>query len=744
MRPLKCVTTMPDNVRAKLSRRQFLVGASGISFSFVLPMTGLMKSALAADNNEFVTAWVKIDTDNVITIMSPAAELGQGSMTAIPMIFAEEFDADWNDVRIEFSPANDGIFKNPTNWVHGIMLTLGSSAVSGYYDNVRLYGAQARKILLSTVASHWNLPIEELTTEPSVVIHKATSRRFLYGEIAALVNPSKSLPEITEGDLKTIDDFRIIGSELPRYDIPEKVTGTAQYSIDVDLPEMVFATVTHCPVRGSSPVRIKNEKEIVKRRNILKVVTLPDAVAIVARTYEAAYLAEKILDVEWNSVTKLDNYSDAKGLEEHLRLVRDTSLKGSPVQEQGDVNKALTNAAKTYQAEYLSDYLYHAQLEPLNAVANVRADGKSAEVWVGTQAPTHCVRSVANELGIAVNEIKLHRTYLGGGFGRRGAQDHDYVIDAVQLSREMELPVKSIWSRESDVRTGRFKPIKAIYLRACEDASGKLTAWSHRTASDEALKQSDPYRYKKVNGWPVISSNGMELDYDIENISAEILDPDTGVRASPLRGIGGTINKFASESFLDEIAVEKGVDPLNLRLQLLRKHPVAQKTLRTVAEMSNWVTRKSGDGLGLAFDSISYPTAFIVKIEVDRNTGVIHIPKVWAALDVGIAIHPQNIIGQMEGQIIFAISNVLKERITFTNGAVNQSNFHDYPIMRISEIPEIEVKIITRINSKPLGVGDSRLAAIPAAIGNGFASLTGKRLRHLPFIPNRVLDALSS
>lgn len=730
--------------RAKITRRDFLVTTSGICFSFVLPGTGPAYTDLTERRNEFHLAWVKIGTDNTITIMSPAAELGQGSMTALPMIFAEELDADWNDVRIEFSPADDVNFKNPTSWVHGIMLTLGSSTVSGYFDTVRYYGAQARKLLLLTAARHWNVPMEELTTEPGMVVHTDTLRRIRYGEIAKLDIEYDPLPEVTESDLKPIDQFRIIGSDLPRYDVPGKVTGSALYSIDVNLPGMVFATVTHSPVKGGIPLSISNETQIAKRTDILRIIKLPDAVAIVSRTYEAAYLAEKELDIAWSKVNKLVNYSDAKGLEMHSRLARDTSLKGMPVQEQGDAHEALKAAAKTWQAEYLSDYLYHAQMEPLNAVANVKENGKTVEVWAGTQAPTHCVRSVARELGIAVDKVQLHRTYLGGAFGRRGAQDHDFVIDAVQLSRHMKLPVKVIWSRESDVRTGRFKPIKAMLLRAGENAQGKLIAWSHRTASDEALKQSDPYRYEKVKGWPVISSVGMDIDYDIENISAQILDPDTGIRTSPLRGVGGTINKFASESFLDEIALDKKVDPLDLRLQLLHNHPVAKKTLNTVAEMSNWKNRRQDEGLGLAFDSLFYPTAYVVKVAVDKNTGVISIPKVWVALDVGIAIHPQNIIGQMEGQIIFAISNVLKERITITNGTVDQSNFNDYPFMRISEIPDIEVKILTRKNSKPSGVGDSRLSTIPAAIGNGFASLTGKRLRHLPFIPTRVLELLSA
>lgn len=730
------------NAGTKLSRRQLLLGTTGLTFAFSIP--GLGKTTRATTATTSVSAWVNIGTNNVITVMSPAAELGQGSMTAIPMILAEELDADWNQIDIEFSPADDAIFKNPTSWVRGIMLTLGSSAVSGYYDSVRLHGAQVRKTLLVMAAEYWQVPVTELHTEPGVVLHNRTRRQMTYGEIVGLTEPPVPLPEVTEIDLKSAADFRIIGSDLPRYDIPNKVNGSPLYSIDVDLPEMVFAAVVHNPQPGVGPIQVSNQAVLTQQTDILDIVMLPEAVAVVATTIEAALIAEKALDIEWQQLAKLANYSDSAGLLDHARQVNNPAVKGLPLQQTGDVDSALAGAAKVYTAEFRSDYLYHAQLEPLNAVARVTPRGKHVEVWAGTQAPTHCTRSVAAALGIPVENVRLHRSYLGGAFGRRGAQDHDYVIDAVLLSKHMQAPVKVLWSRESDVKAGRFKPIKVMRLQAGADQTGKLIAWRHRTASDEPHKQADPYRYEINQGWPAISGGGIEIDYDIDNILAEMIDRDTGVRIAPLRGIGNTINKFAAESFIDEIALENGVDPYQLRHALLHKHPHARKTLETVAAMASWSSRQADDGLGLAFADSYHPVSIIVQVKLDRQSGVITIPKVWAALDVGVAVHPRNIVGQMEGQIIFAISNVLKERITFTNGVVDQSNFHDYPVMRMAEIPAIEVEVITRQNSQPTGVGDARLAPIPAAIGNGFAALTGKRLRHLPLIPDRVLAALNS
>ena len=729
-----------DNILS-ISRREFLLSTTGICFSFVIPTEGTLATP-DNKNTRALSAWVEVEGNNQITILSPAAEMGQGSMTAIPMIFAEEFDVDWNAVRIEFSPADDAYFKNPTSWIHGIMLTLGSSTVSGYYDAVRLYGAQARKILLVAASKEWQVPLSELQTAPSKVVHPPTARVATYGELVALIDKSQTLPEVSTAELKSEDEFRIIGSDVPRYDIPEKVAGKALYSIDVDLPKMLYATVIHSPVKGEVPLGIKNAAKIKQRSGIVKIVTLDDAVAIVAHSYDAAYKAEKLLQIEWSKVGKLNLYNNRNSLELHLKLLRDADSTSFPIQTVGNINSAFSEAHKTWQAEYTSDYLYHAQMEPLNAVADVNVNEGTANIWVGTQAPTHCVRAVAKELGFSTDKINLHRTYLGGGFGRRGAQDHDYVLDAVRLSKRLQQPVKVIWSRETDVKVGRFKPMKTMSLKAAENSAGKLIAWHHRTVSDEALKQSDPYRYAKDEKWPVISSYGINIDYDIENILAEVIDPDTGVRVAPLRGIGGTINKFAAESFLDEIATDKNLDPLQFRLQLLHKHVHAQRTLNAVAEMSDWGKQTQNNGLGLAFDSVYSPTSYVIKVGLDEKRGIISVTNVWVAVDIGIAIHPQNIIAQIQGQVIFAISNVLKERISFTNGMVDQSNFHDYPIMRMSEIPDIKIKILTRKNSQPLGVGDSLLNPIPAAIANGFAGLTGKRIRNMPFTPSRVLKTL--
>lgn len=731
---------MPD-----LSRRQFIAGSAGIAFYFSLPLAGCSKSGPPDTQAAGFSAWVKIFPDNRITIVSPAAEMGQGSMTSIPMIFAEELDADWSQVSIEFSPADDEIFKNPTPWAWSVMMTLGSSAVSGYFDSVRLLGAQARRVLLNVAAGYWQVPVMELITEPSMVLHKPSGRHLSYGEIAEQMDEAVQLPEVTSADLKSPDRFRIIGKDIPRYDIPSKVKGESIYSIDVELPDMLYASIVRAPQRGSRPLRISNEAEVAALPGVLKLVLLADAVAILATGYQVALDAEKQLVVQWQPVDKLSGYNERSGLENHRQAVMDKRLQGLAWQQQGDVETAFKQADNVYEAEYQTEYLYHAQMEPLNAVANVTEDGKRVEVWAGTQVPTYCARSVAAALDIPVAQVKLHRTMLGGGFGRRAAQDQDYVVDAAILSKTMGKPVKAIWSREQDVRAARLKPVTAHYLRAGLDAGGKLVAWHHRLASDEAHKQADPYRYMNNKNWPVISGVGLETQYDIRHILAEVIDRDTGVRIAALRGIGGSLNKFASESFIDEIALRQRQDPLQFRIDLLADNPQAQGVLRKVSEMAGWSARDPGNGFGLAFgESGESWFGIIAQVDVDRETATVSVRKVWVALDVGLAVHPDNIKAQVESGVIYAISNTLKERISFANGAIEQSNFHDYPILRIDEIPDIETSIISRPDAKPTGVGDTTPVLVPAAIANGFAAATGKRIRHLPMTPDVVGKVLKS
>ncbi len=731
-----------------LKRRDFLVGVgvSGLGLVFGLDLKPAAGATLEIDKEGTSAgvkmAWVRIAPDGAITIMAPAAEMGQGTTTALAVVFAEELDADWNKVSVEFSPANDAIYANPLPFFFGMMVTAASTAVMAYYKNMRLYGAQARRVLLDAAATRLNVPVSELTTEPSVVVHAKSGQRLSYGEIAGFATLPETLPAVSEKDLKDPSQFRLIGHEIPRVDIPSKTNGAAIYSIDVRLPNMVYATVVRAPVLGATPISV-NDAEVSKLPDVLKVMKLPpDRVAIAARTYEAALIAERALKITWSKIAEGEFDSD-RAMEEQSAIARDLGKAGTVVQNTGDAVGALKGAAKVYQAEYRTEFVYHAQLEPLNSVSWVKDGGKTVEVWAGSQTPTHLTRSVAQALGIAPENVLLHRTYLGGGFGRRSAMDHDWVVDSALVSKELGQRVKVIWSRESDVRFGRFKPMTAQYLQAAEDSNGRLTAWHHRLVADEALAMTDPVRFEKGKEFPRISTTGIKTDYDVPNILVEAVRNKQGVRMSAVRGVGSTVNQFAAESFADEIAIARGEDPVEMRLALLQKSPAEQEVLRAVASMAGWKKgEKAGRGVSYVANAGTF-MATIAQVTVDRNTGVIRVPQIWIAADVGVPVSPRNLDAQLQSAVIHSLSNLLKERITFKNGAVQQSNFYDYQVIRMSEAPEVHTHIVPSTRN-PVGIGDLGGIGVGPAVANAFFSATGRRLRQSPFLPERVLAVLKT
>lgn len=730
-----------------IKRRDFLVGVgvSGLGLVFGLDLKPAIGPGTEVDQQPsggLKTAWVRIAPDGAITIMAPAAEMGQGTMTALAVIFAEELDADWNKVTIEFSPSDDKIYGNPLSFFFGMMVTAASTAVMAYYKNMRLYGAQARRVLLDAAAAHLNVPVTELKTEPSVVVHAKSGQRLSYGEIAGFAAVPEALPAVSEKDLKDPSQFRLIGHDVPRVDVPAKTNGSAQYSIDVRLPDMVYATVVRAPVLGATPVSV-NDSEVSKMRDVLKVMQLPpDRVAVAARTYEAALAAERALKISWSKIDQSEFDSD-RAMEQQSAIARDLSKAGVQVQNTGDTVAALSGAAKVYKAEYRTEFVYHAQLEPLNSVSWVKDGGKSVEVWAGSQTPTHLKRSVAEALGIAPENVMLHRTYLGGGFGRRSAMDHDWAVDSALVSKELGQPVKVIWSRESDVRFGRFKPMTAQYLQAAEDSNGQLIAWHHRLVADEALAMTDPLRFEKGKEFPRISTTGIKTDYDVPNILVEAVRNKLGVRMSAVRGVGSTVNQFAAESFVDEIAIARGDDPVEMRLELLQKAPLEQEVLRAAASMAAWKKgEKAGRGVSFVTNAGTY-MATIARVTVDHTTGVIRVPEIWIAADVGVPIMPRNLDAQLQSAVIHSLSNLLKERITFKNGAVQQSNFYDYQVLRMSEAPEVHTHIVPSTRN-PVGIGDLGGIGVGPAVANAFFSATGRRLRQSPFLPDRVLAVLKT
>jgi isoquinoline 1-oxidoreductase beta subunit len=725
------------------SRRQVMLGAAGLSFAVALDGPIVRAAGLASEAaGKALSPWVSIATDGTITIMSPATEMGQGSMTSLPLIIAEELDADWSKVRIVPAPPLDAIYGNPG--FGGMMYTAGSNAVTSYFKPLRTFGAQVRRILLASAAKKLGVPVEELTTEPSMVVHAQSAKRLSYGDIVAFVEVPAQAPEVKPEALKRAGDFRLIGKDVMRVELPHKVNGSAQYSIDVQVPGMLYGAVLRAPVEGSSPEKF-DDTTVKALAGVIKTVKLPYGVGIVAETPWAAFAAQQAVAdiVRWSKTGKGWGFDSDRGLEGFAATARDPNAKSTDWFKLGDVRSEMPNAASTFEAEYLCDYAYHAQMEPLNAVASVSAAGDAAEIWCGTQSQTMAQEATAKALGVTRDKVKLHDTLIGGGFGRRGPRDMDFLIDAVLLSKDVAKPVKVMWTREDDVHNGRFRPLSAHYLRAGFDASGKLMAWQHRLVGDRVTPFADPVRYEKSGKKDFILMLGADAKgYDVPHQLVEQVYEDTGMRTAPLRGISFTANKFATETFIDEIALKRGIDPVKFRLDLMSKAPRAHKVLSRVTEMAEWNRKRAGRALGAAYiDYSGSQLAAVVEVSVDRGTGQIKVHNVWCTIDCGVAVQPDNVVAQTESSTVYGLGLALSERITIKNGAVDESNFHDYVVPRNEDVPPIHIEVI-QTDNHPTGVGQMSTPLIAPAISNAIMQLTGVRLRHTPFTPDRVKKAL--
>lgn len=734
---------MPET-SVRWSRRQVMIGAAG--FSFAIALDGVQPAAAAvmgvAQPAKTLNPWVSIAPDGRIFIMSPAAEMGQGSMTSLPRIVAEELDADWDKVEIIPAPPIDAIYANPG---FGMLYTAGSNAVTSYFTPLRKFGRQVRQVLLENAARQWDVPVSGLGTEPSAVVHAASGRRLTYGEIATFAVVPDTAPEISEGDLKKAKDFRYIGKDTLRVDLPGKVAGRAEYAIDVQLPGMIYGAVLRAPVEGAAPAKVTD----ASARNIpgvLEIVPLSYGVGILADSPWAAFSArqELIGNVAWTRDGRAWGFDSDRGTAEFAAAARDLKSPATLWDKRGDALNELSRAATVIEADYVSDYAYHAQMEPLNAVAVVSREGDAAEIWCGTQSQTMAQEAVAKVLGIERAKVTLHDKLLGGAFGRRGHRDEEFIIDAVLLAKHAGRPVKLLWTREDDVHNGRLRPLSAHHLRAGLDSEGKLIAWHQRIAADRVLPYADPVRYAAAKGRDGIVMRGVELSsYDIPNELSEQLFRDTGVRTSPLRGVGWTANVFAAESFVDEVAIKRGADPVQFRLELLKNFPRGHAVVERVAQMANWDAPRDGRAVGVAFVNYSNtPIAGVAEISLDRASGAITVHRFWCAIDCGIPVHPDNVVAQTEGSIVYGLGISLRERITVKNGTIRQSNFFDYQVPRMRDIPEIQVELIATDNH-PTGVGQMGTPIVGPAIGNAVFRLTRVRLRQSPMTPARVKQALA-
>jgi isoquinoline 1-oxidoreductase beta subunit len=563
-----------------------------------------------------------------------------------------------------------------------------------------------------------------------------------YGEIASFARVPATLPTITEADLKPAANFRYLGKDVLRVEVPSKVDGSAQYAIDVQVPGMLYGSVLRAPVEGSTPSDV-NKQLAAETPGVLDVVVLPYGIGIVARTPETAVAARAKLKVAWSKVPA-STFDSAAALERYVERAKDLTSEGKVWDKAGDL-AAMSQAKTVVEAVYRTDYAYHAQMEPLNALASVSAAGDAAEVWCGTQAPTIARAAVARALNVSPENVVLHPMLLGGGFGRRGHYDAEYVVDATLLSRAAKAPVKVIWTREDDLHNGRFRPMTAHYLKAGLGADGNVIAWRHRVCSEEALAFQDGPRFKARNERAIFSMLGTEQpSYDLPNRLIDHVRQTDGMRLSSMRGTGNPPNAFVTESFIDELALARKLDPLDFRRGLLAKVPRAIAVLDTLSAMSQWERKRSdGRGLGLCFrNEDGTLVGMVAEVAVDRKTGQIKVHQVWAAIDPGLAIQPDNIAAQIEGAIVYTMGAALSERVTMANGTVEQSNFHDYNVPRMSDVPEIEVKVLSTPNP-PSGIGEMG-GNVTGAIANAVAAATGARVRHMPLTSERVLAAMQT
>jgi isoquinoline 1-oxidoreductase beta subunit len=713
-----------------LSRRGFVGGAAGLGFAVCLgsDSSWLLAEADAKSANAVIGAWVRIAPDGRITIVTPAAEMGQGSMTGVPVALAEELDADWSAVTLEMAPAEPGIYGYDRGNGSRSMGIYGSRAMRSYFRQMRLAGAQVRKVLLQAAADEWSVDPSALTTEPGVVVHAPSGRRLTYGEIASFATPPAGMPDVSDGDLKTPAQFRLIGTPVPRHDIPAKVDGSAMYAIDVRLPGMVYASTVHAPVQLAKP-ESWNDDALRRLRGVIDIVPLEHGVAVVADRFEHVLAARSALKASWLKGAGAEGFDSEQALEkQYAAAAAGSASSATVVAGNGDVAQAFAAADRVYRAEFRSDYAYHAQMEPLNAVARFNDAGDRVEVWEGTQAPDSSRAMIANALGFDLEQVIHHQQYMGGGFGRRSLSD--YTVEAALVARAVKRPVKMIWTREEDLAFGMFRPQALQCLEAALDGEGRISGWRHCVVGD-----GDGLIYSGIN---------LEEYYAIPAFEVERRGLSHGIRLKHWRAVAHPFNIFAIEALVDEMADKERLDPLEFRRRRMNMTPRARDVFEMVAKMSDWYApRPDGRALGMSVSERSGSLgAGAVEISLDRDR--IRVHKVWVAVDGGIVVQPEMARRNVESGIVYGLSSVLKERATVKNGAVVQTNFHEYELLRMSEAPEeIHVKFLPRQTS-PTGLGEIGNPFIAAAVANAFFALTGKRLYHMPFTPDRVRQVLQA
>jgi isoquinoline 1-oxidoreductase beta subunit len=705
----------------RLSRRSFVASVAalggGLALGFRLP-TGLAPARAASGANE-VNAWVVIQPDDAVVIRVARSEMGQGITTSLPMLVAEELECDWNKVRAEF-PGPEENLRRHRAW--GDMSTGGSRSVRSSQEYLRKAGAAAREMLVAAAAQRWNVPAAECQTAKSVITHKPTGRTLRFGEVA---EAAAKLPPPAEPKLKDPKDWWLAGTPQKRLDTMDKVTGKPIFGIDVRVPNMLYAAIAQCPVFGGTP-KSYDEAKIGGIKGIRRIVPLPNAVAVVADSWWQAKQAVDALPVTWDEGQngKVSNATIAELLRGGL-----TAPEVPVVRNDGDVEAALGQTVKRVEAEYAAPYLAHATMEPMNCTAHVTPD--KVEVWVPTQSGEAALAAAAAAAEVPPEKVVVHKTMLGGGFGRRGAVQ-DFVHQVVLIAKAVGQPVKLLWTREEDIRHDFYRPAAMVKFTAGLDASGMPIAWRVRLTSQSIFAALLPQRL--VNGSDPIAASGFtdEMAFDVANYRVEYAMRTAHVPVGFWRSVNHSQNGFFRECFVDEMAHAAGQDPYQYRRKLLSKDRVRLAVLDAAAQEAGWDTRpQSGVFRGIALvEAYGSLCAQVVEASVGDKSQV-KVRRVVAAIDTGHVVNPAILQSQIESGIVYGLTAALYGTITIENGRVSQGNFDDYQMLRMAEMPTIETVLVPSGGFWG-GAGEVAVPPLAPALCNAIFAATGKRIRSLP------------
>jgi isoquinoline 1-oxidoreductase beta subunit len=703
-----------------VSRRALLTGglAGGFLLAFHVPVRAVNEPVQPPDDTagKFApNAFIRIDQSGKTTLVMPQVEMGQGVYTALPMILAEELDADFMQVALEHAPPSDKLYGNP---FFGIQATGNSNSVRAWWPHLRKAGAGARAMLVQAAAKEWQVDPANCTAANSVVTHKDSGRQLSYGALALAAageTPPKDVP------LKDPGDFVLIGKPLKRLDTPDKTNGKAVYGIDAMLPGMKFATLKACPVFGGKVARV-DDSAARKIPGVQKIVVLDDFVAVVGDHMWAAKKGLDALAIEWDEGPNARISS--KEIWDDLRAASEKD--GAVAKSVGDIAKGLATGDKL-EASYELPFLAHATMEPVNATVHVTSD--SCEIWTGTQVMTRVQSEAAKAAGLPVEKVIVNNHLLGGGFGRK--LEADMVAPAVRVAKQVDGPVKMVWTREEDIQHGVYRPVYRDTIAATL-SGGKIVGWKYRVSGSSIMARWFPAGFQKGVDIDGVDS-AIDIPYDIPNLHVEF------VRAEPKavptgfwRGVGPNNNVFAIESFMDELAKKAGKDPVDFRRSMLGNQPRFLAALDLAAEKSGWgqpLPARVGRGVCVQPSFASF-IATVVEAEVDEQ-GEVHLRRITLAVDTGIAVNPDTIAAQIEGGLIFGLTAALYGEITIDKGRVQQSNFNDYRMLRIDQAPKIEIHVI-KSGEAPGGIGETGATAGPPALRNAILAATGVALRRLP------------